>query len=458
MMNVPSRRGAFTFSAPYGAQAIRLTDVENAPGGCEPRMYPYWSAINNHAGEPHFYAVVGRKGDRPLLLKVNKSTFAIEGWSPDWMQGTAEGWYFSDTLPHALYMIQGNRLVRYDVVTERLDTVFTLERRYGDALWQAHSSADDATHSATTRSGDFTNGCVVYREDQQTFYPAQANYDECQIDKSGWYLVIQEDNNNRFVEVDKKVTRYVSNAEGAVGHCDVGHQFVVGEDDQHEPGALVRWNLRVWGERELIWQAPGWGPGMGHVAVRGDLALLSSNWSGELLAISLSDRSARQVAPGMMAGEGYDYQLRASLDPLGEWCCWVSNVGDASGRLDAFAARVGAPGTVPPVVVQPPTPPVVNPPTPGGHVKTLTIFTAPEDAAVHLRHDSGAEFDAAPGMADGRPAHLFSIDDELVSRGHGAELIIDWQGKKLVQHGFLRPSPSGQAEFIGDVFNKPEGF
>jgi hypothetical protein len=348
----PASLGPFTFPAPYGTRGIRLTNQGNASAGCDPRLYSYWSCVNNHRGYGHLFVVVGRRGGQaPILLRVEKASGSVTTVRELPMIGTGEGCYFSDTYPTRFYFLEHASLRHVDVDSGHIATVFTFDTKLYH-LWQAHSSANDRVHSATVKDdSDLDIGCVVCRDGVQTFIPA-AGLDECQIDKSGRYLVIQEHNDNRFIDVGSKLTRFVTNAEGAVAHCDVGEAFVVGEDDQHEPGALVKWDLAAWRGRELLWQAPGWGPGMGHVAVRDDLALLSSNWSGELLSISISGRYApRPVAPGMISGGDYDHQLRACLDPTGEYACWIAFI---AGRFDAFLVKVGQPS------------PIIVPTQPGG--------------------------------------------------------------------------------------------
>ena len=66
---------------------------------------------------------------------------------------TGEGWYFSHTLPHALYINDGPRLHRFDVRTRAFTPVFDVTTRFGANryIWQVHSSGDDRVHSATLR-------------------------------------------------------------------------------------------------------------------------------------------------------------------------------------------------------------------------------------------------------------------------------------------------------------------
>ena len=94
-------------------------------------------------------------------------------------------------------------LQRYDVVSHALTTVFDVASRpdlFGTNryIWQFHSSDDDCVHSATLKDGSTYAdlGCRCIREDTKQFgnFPQKGlRYDECQIDKSGRWLVIKEE-------------------------------------------------------------------------------------------------------------------------------------------------------------------------------------------------------------------------------------------------------------------------
>ncbi len=317
-----------------------ITDATTAPQGCEPRTYPYWSQINNHAGADHCYAFVGRVGLHPLLLTIRKSDLVVTETRDLPFAGTGEGWYFSDTRPHALYILLARSLIRYDVVTDQTETVFTLHPALGATLWQAHSSADDQVHSATVKGQDYEDlGCVVARADgTQTFYAAHEGYDECQIDQSGRYLVIKEGlGANQIIDLQTGAEHTIPDMDGAVGHSDCGVGTLIGEDDSSDRWQLVRWELGnlASGMRVLIRGPVDWRNGMGHCAVRGDRVLVSGDDG-----IYLVDRfgAITPIAQPVMAQTDYDHQLRACWDATGEFCLWLADPG--SGRFDAFLERV----------------------------------------------------------------------------------------------------------------------
>src|SRR4030095_10730632 len=117
--------------------------------------YSYWSNINNHVGSDTMLIFLGLNrnagGQGPTLFSYNKKSGAVQNLGPlfdsnspySWANG--EGWYFSATRPHALYMNDGPRMLRYDVMNKTFETVYDVRTQLGNdkVLWQMHSSADD---------------------------------------------------------------------------------------------------------------------------------------------------------------------------------------------------------------------------------------------------------------------------------------------------------------------------
>src|SRR5687768_10125215 len=89
-------------------------------------------------------------GSGPTLFSVNKrsgetrSLGAIFPQDSSFSWSTGEGWYFSRTRQHALYVNDGPRMLRYDVQSKALETVFDVSGQFpGRYIWQMHSSNDD---------------------------------------------------------------------------------------------------------------------------------------------------------------------------------------------------------------------------------------------------------------------------------------------------------------------------
>ena len=208
-------RGLFTFPAPYLTQGVRLTNATDCAGGADCVNYvgyAYWRNINNHAGSDTMLIVLtldrSHSGTGPNLYSYNKLTDVVTNLGPLFDAATAlswasgEGWYFSATQPTKLYLNDGPRMRRYDVLSRQLDTVFDVStnpalfgtNRY---IWQMSSSNDDSVHAATLADASTYAflGCLVYRESTKQFlyFPqVGSNFNECQIDKSGRWLSILE--------------------------------------------------------------------------------------------------------------------------------------------------------------------------------------------------------------------------------------------------------------------------
>src|SRR5262245_21940268 len=182
---VPPVRGSFVFPAPYNTQAVRITD----PGDCGGKDcvwyvgYSYWRNINAHEGSDEMLIFIGLSKDRggsgPTLFRYNKRTDQISKVGPllpsnsKFIYYTGEGWYFSASRPTTLYMNDGPKMFRYDVLSRQFETVYDVTSQFGPnrKIRQMHSSNDDLVHSATLQAADSGEslGCVVYLEAKRQF-------------------------------------------------------------------------------------------------------------------------------------------------------------------------------------------------------------------------------------------------------------------------------------------------
>ena len=414
-------RGQFTFPSPYNTTGFRLTNGDDC-GGADcvmPVGYSYWNNINNHAGSDTMLVFLGlerrKGGGGPTLFSVNKRSGETQNhgpiFSPDsphsW--ATGEGWYFSRTRQHALYINEGPRMLRYDVQSKAFETVFDVSGEFpGRYIWQMHSSNDDRVHSATLRDGSSYQmlGCVTYRADSRRlqFFPKKGDFDECQIDKSGRWLVIKENldgrngEDNRIIDLDTGAEHVLTDENGAAGHSDIGHGYMVAEDNFNaQPGAVRVWRFDMdlrggqpatqQGQGTLVYQLSSWDSGLGHVAhgnSRAGVGLdqqmaCASNANrkaiarvNEIVCFRLDGSlNALVVAPNLAdlnaSGGGSDDYVKmpkGNLDVTGEYFIWTANAG--SGRLDAYIVRVpmGSLGVSSPSPSPSPSPAPTPPATP----------------------------------------------------------------------------------------------
>jgi hypothetical protein len=401
------QRGRFTFPSPYNTEAVRITNASDCGGqNClHPVGYSYWRNINNSAGSDTMLLFLGLEaragGGGPTLFSYNKRTGETKNLGPlfdgnsNYHLSSGEGWYFSATSPTMLYVpMQGSsRLERYDVMSHSLSTVLDLSSRtdlFGSnrVIWQMHSSNDDKVHSGTVKDGSSYAelGCFAYREDTKQFfyYPQKGlNYDECQIDKSGRWLVIKEKTgqdpksevDNRIIDLQSGNERVLLDRNGAGGHSDNGFGYMVAADNMNaQPGAVRVWRFdldvtggqpvaNVAGQGTLVYQTTDWGLDVGHVshanAQNGvplsqqyacgsnvsrtnlpranEIACFRLDGSLDLLIVAPTITSL-DGSGGYDGNDDYWKMPKGNLDPTGEYFIWTANMG--GNRMDAFMVHV----------------------------------------------------------------------------------------------------------------------
>jgi hypothetical protein len=401
--------GPFTFPAPYNTTGVRLTNA----GSCADQRdclwyvgYSYWRNINNHAGRPEMYIFLGmdanRGGRGPTLLRYDKQTDAVQNLGPLFAPGTphywstGEGWYFSGRMPTRLYtlIVGDTRLRRYDVLTRAFEAAPAMDLAAcprpsvcpaaAAYITQAHSSDNDAVHSATVQDQSWRRiGCVVSRAGQYSFYapPAGSALDECHVDKSGrWLILIETAGNgsvaNRVVDLRNGSITVIEDADGALGHLDTGHGYAVGADNFNGlPNATILVRFPIQNPRRPI------GPVV-HYNKRWDLAAANHVAHGNAARATLSSLHAcgsnagrtpdmadeivcfpldagrnadgsldvlvvGQVMTDLDAvggqdidGDDYEQLPKGNLDVTGRYFIWTANLGGS--RLDAFLVKVPA--------------------------------------------------------------------------------------------------------------------
>lgn len=376
-------RGRFNFPAPYNTAGIRLTNSDDCSGSdCVNYVgYSYWRNINNHASQDSMLIFVGLErtegGPGPSLFQYNKLTDRVDNLGPlfesshplSW--STGEGWYFSATDPTALYVNDQQKLQRYDVIQDTLTTVFSASlfgnNRY---LWQFHSSSDDRVHSATLRSnGDYSMlGCAVYFEatGESRFFPRKGEYDECQVDKSGKWLLIKENldgkdgEDNRIINLQTGQERVLLDREGAGGHSDLGYGYMIATDNWASAANTQKlWNFNAPTlQGKVVYQNTDWQVAapdhISHSNARPDLApeqqyacgssLNETNaaHANEIICFGLDgSNQTLVVAPSLSLPDGHDiYNIapKGNLDPTGRYFIWTSNLGGS--RMDLFLVKV----------------------------------------------------------------------------------------------------------------------
>jgi hypothetical protein len=496
------QRGGFTFPAPYHTSGVRLTNSSDCGGDdCVNYLgYSYWRNMNNHVGQESMLILVGmyrsRGGAGPSLLSYNKITDEVLNLGPlfedsDAMSwATGEGWYFSANEPYTIYMNNDSRLLRYDVITRQSKTVFDLNSLLGTGyyLWQVHSSANDRVHSATVRdSATYAMlGCMVYLEEtgQYHYYLSQGDFDECQIDKSGNWLLIKENldgrdgEDNRIINISTGQERILLDYEGAAGHSDMGFGYMIAADNfANDANTQKVWDfnadilegLSVYHNANWDVAAPAHvshsnaipeTPSGSQFACGSSANRINRAQANEVICFRLNGSDeALVVAPVMTdlnatgGGDDYAKSPKGNLDVTGKYFIWTSNMGGS--RLDAFLVKVpgdllsGAttdPGDDP---LPTPAPPPPAPPAPA----TALTWTGLVNAAVSgttLSKTGGCDGCSDAGavseqeIISGDGSFEFAVDETQKLRYIG--LSVNQQGTDPTQINFALALQAGYAE------------
>ena len=384
---VPSQRGTFTIPAPYGTRAVRITDATDCGGqDCVWYVgYSYWRNTNAHQNSNDMLIFLGlnnaRGGSGPTLFKLDKTTDTITKVGPMFPSGskfvnyTAEGWYFSATRPNTVYLTDGPKLLRYDVMTKTFETVFDLSTQFGAdrRAWQTHSSNDDLVHSATLRvisTGEYL-GCMVYMETTKTYrwYPKIGVFDECNLDKSGRWAISLEDIGvpsdlaMRIFDNQTGQETRINGPNGTLGHLDTGFGYAVGADNYNSlPNASVVWSfsptiaqgptvhynvnwnmvavnhishLNAKANMPLSQQIACGSDASTNYAVQNEITCFRIDGSGEELIVA-----PVMTDPNATGGccDAYAKQPKGNLDITGRYFIWTTNLG--GNRMDAFLVKI----------------------------------------------------------------------------------------------------------------------
>ncbi|MEX1273255.1 MAG: hypothetical protein WEC74_04925 [Gammaproteobacteria bacterium] len=316
-------------------------------------------------------------GTGVTLFSYHKETEAVKNLGPLFPQGsslsaaTGEQWYFSGTLPNALYIKNGAKLARFDVIAKTTEVVFDAVAEYGTGhiIWQPHSSYDDRVHSASLRNASYQDlGCLVHFEDtgETRFFESEGGFDECQIDKSGRYLVIRANNDNTIVDLETGKKRFIADEDGAGGHSDMGFGTYLAADNwASQANAWKVWDFRKSElTSEVVYYNKDWSPmAPSHVSfsnARPDQKMAEQYGCGstasakitvhsnEVICFMLSpgSRDTLVVAPVMTdqnasgGGDNYSRMPKGNLDVTGQYFIWTSNMG--GGRMDLFLVKIPA--------------------------------------------------------------------------------------------------------------------
>lgn len=351
-------RGPFMFPPPYNTRGIRITNATD--GMVRPVGMAYWPQLNN-SGSRREMLVLTACDDQLTIFAVEKSTGRVEKRETLPFNMTGESCYFSFTDPDLIYTCpsNGGTFSWYNLATRRQDVI-------AENVKQPHSSADGSVHSFTLDGGP-----AYWRDGNIKRLPLKGEYDECQIEKSGRWLLSKETfqrdrprQDNCIWDLSTGRMNILRDEDGAVGHSDMGYGYVVGEEDQSQPGGIFR--LWMFGEDgsvsdgRMTYHVGGW-TGMTRYVSHCNARQGSPNFQqavysathdsdlprvNEIAVASLAPgvETCRVVAPNLTSlsasggGDPYWRKTRANVAPDGGFYCFSGNMdGD---RMDIFVGQL----------------------------------------------------------------------------------------------------------------------
>lgn len=308
---------------------VRITTDGNVP----PRMYSYWSNACV-LGDYVFIFCGNSSSSLAQFFKVHPDD-TVERL-PDYIgdvYSETEGWYWRRDGWLYLFGVGSDTLHCRNPFTGEGQSVLRLDGRYaGGSIWQPHSSDDGRVHCATVKDSSWNKVAVAISVDgNMSYVPAFGQLDESHVSGDGRYVIIEEDDNTRIVDVASGRERLILDADGALAHLDCGTDFMVGEDNQI--GACVKQDLSSL-QRIVLFNT--WG--MGHVSVRNNRCLLSRNApENDLCWVGLSGEGITPIIHHRMVGNDYDHQVKANLDYTASVAVFMSNMGGS--KQDVYLIR-----------------------------------------------------------------------------------------------------------------------
>lgn len=304
----------------------------------------YWRNINFHYSLINLVVFLSIN-DELMILTIDKNTLNVLEIHPLGIHHTGEGCYFSASADNILYVPIEDTLYRVNIFMKEKFPVWTV---HGKKLWQCHSSWNDKVHSATIKDSNYNPifwGVFNENTEITTEISIQDEPDECQIDKSGEYLIIKEANYNRIYKLSDvtKSEKIITDEAGALGHSDTGFGCALGENDHSQkPGALDLINLETLESRNVcstgIWN-------MGYVSftnakpgIPTDEQKCLITTPNELLSITIGTGEVSFICPALTEDTvKYEHRAKANLCPLGQFAIWTALVG---GQINAYMVRI----------------------------------------------------------------------------------------------------------------------
>lgn len=315
-------------NTPYSSSIPKLIAL-----GVNPIGMSYWRNINQHK-DSDLLRVFLSVNDSLVEYTISKNNLEVLSERQLGINHTGEGCFYSALWPNILY-------IPYDDHVGYINTN-TFEKGFatdlvGYKIWQCHSDFTEKIWSMTLKNDNYEIiGWGVWNNGRFTKYNLKGAPDECQIDKSGQWLLIKENNYNRIIYLPTGVERIISNEGGALGHSDIGFGRAIGENDMSQyGGALDRIDFTN-GSILNIYSTGIWNMGYVSWTDAPNVNCLITTPT-ELILVNTLTKEGKVICPNMSQSDTYESRSKANLCPQGEYAVWTAYV---DGSLNAYIVKI----------------------------------------------------------------------------------------------------------------------
>lgn len=322
----------------------KVNDPKNITSGFDsvnPIGMSYWPVIQNIPSCSYIRVLVSIK-DKLHIFTVNKITLAVEGVLAIDILHTGEGCFWSRD-EGQFYVPEQYSIWKYDLFGNK-SCIFL--RPY--KVWQLHCDFLEEQWSYTRRDiNDFATGWGVFNTTtgEAKHWGFIGKPDECQIDKSGKYLLCKEDDvegreGNRIINIENGLEQFITDRQGALGHSDNGFGCMIGENDQD--GNLTGWNLNL---TSKVYLSPVNQWNMGYVSfcnalnifLRDQFCIVSGGNDHNIYKVLLDRVEPKLMYFDQSENNEDDNRARANIDYNGEFIAWTAWL---NGKRECFVGRV----------------------------------------------------------------------------------------------------------------------
>jgi hypothetical protein len=349
----------------FGTTIMRLTD--RSDGADLHDKYAYWPTFNRDSTRLRVQATSNQQG---ILYRFDPDGFRLLSKETLWAMPSPQGFaYTYDSIwsgadADVVYAHTDRHLWAYDVSAK----AWSLVRDFGDVLpvgtrlFQMSKSLDDQVFGFTIIRADNTYAAYfAWRRGTNDFpvmHAADGRFDECQVDKSGRWLVERIDSRVHDLVTGTSIDVPISAADNGFGHGDNGVGTIVAMDGGNNWFAkrqlsdplhyLVCFTFPTRTQTihlSALADDEGWGLVSGATLAGQPRA---AGFCNEIFQIATDgSRRVRRLAHhrSVCGTDYYGDSPRADISRDGRFVTFVSNWGVAGGPRDFFILRI--PSTTP---------------------------------------------------------------------------------------------------------------